>query len=160
MSLLFTIICDDENENNYPSLPGLKNCAFNKAASLDLPNSNLASHPTRGNASNAVNGIYETKAYDCAVSDTGVSPEFKVDLGADILIHEVRITGGCMGPFDILVASSSDPVNRKVCRNGLAFSGYELRTFTCNAGAEGRYLYVRGQNSLLHLCEVEAYGQC
>ena len=155
--LIFIIVCDDENENNNSLISGLKNCAFNKTAILDNPNSYLASHPNRGKASNAVNGIYETKAYDCAASDSSVSPKFTVDLGTDILIREITITGGCMASFDVKVGDPDGPL--KVCREGLALSGYEMRTFTCNEGAEGRHLQIIGKSSLL-LCEVEVYGQC
>ena len=125
---------------------------------MSNPISYLAEHPTRGNASNAVNGIYESKAYDCALSDPKQSPsEFKVDLGAEVTIHEIAISAGCMGSVDILV-SSDGSTTPESCKQGLVFSGYEIRTFECGQKMNGRFLHITGQS--LFLCEVEVYGNC
>ena len=138
---------------------GLKNCALNKAATINNPISALAEHPTRGNASNAVNGIYETKTYDCALSDPNQSPsEFQVDLGAEVTIHEIAISAGCMSSIDVLISSDGTP-SQESCKQGLVFSGYEIRTFECDKEMKGRFVHITGQSGLL-LCEVEVYGNC
>jgi len=153
--------CSSSNKDKQdcPPATGLKNCALNKAATINNPISALAEHPTRGNASNAVNGIYETKAYDCALSDPNQSPsEFQVDLGAEVTIHEIAISAGCMSSIDVLISSDGTP-SQESCKQGLVFSGYEIRTFECDKEMKGRFVHITGQSGLL-LCEVEVYGNC
>ena len=124
-------------------------------------NSYLANQPKRGDPSNAVNGIYETKADECAVSEHNeTNPVFTVDLGKVIKIHDITISGGCMGPFDIYVIGPNQSGNEEVCAEELFISGYEIRTFVCNQNIEGRYVRIKGKNSWLLLCEVEVHGKC
>ena len=107
-----------------------------------------------------MNGNYEKKFQDCAsVDKSDSSPRITIDLGADIPIYEITITGSCMENFDINVAKSIDMSTAEVCKSSVTLPGDGMRTFTCDNVIEGRYVFVKAISSLV-LCEVEVFGRC
>ena len=106
-----------------------------------------------------MNGIYEKKFQDCTSLDKSErSPKITIDLGADIPVYEITITGKCMENFDINVAKSIDMSTAEVCKASVTFPGDGMRTFSCDNVIEGRYVFVKAISSLV-LCEVEVFGR-
>lgn len=119
----------------------------------------LVGKGSHGNASNAVNGIYEKHAYECAASNpVGNFPEFTVDLGVDVTIHYIRITSGVCATFDVLVVDSMDAFH--ACKRGVNVNGYSMNRFSCQSALSGSKVVVSSTTSPLLLCEVEVFGDC
>ena len=105
-----------------------------------------------------MNGNYEKKFQDCtSVDKSDSSPKITIDLGADIPVYEITITGKCMENFDINVARSIDMSFTEVCKASVTLPG-DIRTFPCDNVIEGRCVFVKQVSNFILLIGFALQG--
>ena len=122
-------------------------------------------------ASNAVDGNLFSSHWTCAITmKEDTSPWLLVDLLAQYHILYVRIknrkiqvTLGRSQPFDVRVGNSNQNggISNDFCvHQGSIPTVDTIKRFDCPQGTRGRYIsfHAPPNQSLLELCELEAYG--